>query len=131
MLFQALHDTDLGEVDGTELDRGAMNGSVAEDVDKVLTVFSVQRLSGDAEDVLFMLSCNRNGYVCVGEERAIGILDCDEDLAYVSSAVGNDGGGNSSDVSAPCATEFRIPDDLNGLAYASFPNSGSSKYART
>ena len=59
--------------------------------------------------------CNGYGYVCVGQQIAVGVVDGDDALAYVAGAVGDDGGGARVDVSVPGLIGLRFPDDFDRL----------------
>src|SRR5450631_3245988 len=109
-------DSHLGEVDGAMGDRSAMQLFVAQDVDKFLAALGVERLAGNAENILLMLSCNRDGYVCIRQQGAVRVVDSDEHFADIAGAIGDDGGRNVFNMAVPDATRFGVPDNPDGLA---------------
>src|SRR5208337_1878886 len=89
---------------------------VLKDIDKALAVLGMQRLTRHAENILFMLSCNRDGYICIWKQCAVGVVHRNQHFAHVAGSIGYDSRRDARDVAVPGASGLGVPDDLYRLS---------------
>src|SRR5438105_4388184 len=115
VVAQAAGDLDAGEAGDRGLHFRLFDFVVHHLIDEAASIFLVDGLTRDGEDVVVPRGDDEHADVRVGQQLAVFVVNLRGDFADGAGAAHDDGGGDSGDAAFPDAAGNRVPRDLNFL----------------